>query len=382
MNELSLLYYASIIDMISLGQGLVFGCILIFLSSKRRPSLLLGLFLITLGGSYIFNIMADRGITESYPYLFFLPIHFYLLSYPLLFLYVHQLIYRSNIRSHIKHLIPGILEFILFTCLLVLVLFGKLNLSAIRNGILEGAFILTVNIFVAFYLFKTLSLLKKNKNLVYDFHSEVENKLLGWVKTLVNAFLILICINITFLSFQFLFIVLKVSIPATYVLTAYVLVGISELVLMYWAVIFGVRQHYIVLDNLLDKKTTKGPIVFPKSTNQDDFDHIYNQLIILIEQSKCFKNKELTIVDLAKLIDIHYRKLSQIINYKTSSNFNSFINKYRVKEAKEILLDPKRSKMFTMEGLGHEVGFKSRSSMYIAFKKFENCTPGKFIKHN
>ncbi len=360
--------------MLSLAQGVIFGCVLIYLSSKRRPSLLLGLFLLTYGISESANILVDRGLIDKHPFLFFLPMRFYFLSFPLLFLYVQEITLKPKLRDKIKHLYPGVLEFILLSCLLVLFLFGKLNISILNEGVFETGYYLTANLFAIFYLFKTLKLLKENENRVYDFHSEVENKLLHWIKTLVYGYLILMGIFMAFILLQILTVFI-VSIPIKPILIFYTLASIANLLLMYWAVIFGVRQHYIPLDNKALKKTVKVSNVFAKSEN---YDEIFNQVIVLIEQSKCYQNKELTIGDLANLVDIHYQKLSKVIRYKTNDNFNTFINKYRVEEAKEILLDPKRAKTFTMEGLGHEVGFKTRSSMYIAFKKFENCTPGNY----
>jgi len=381
MDTISLLNYTSLLNIFSLTQGIIFGCVLIYLSSKRRPSFFLGLFLLIYGVSDIVNILAFRGVIEKHPFLFFLPVRFYFLKFPLLFLYVQELTLKPKIRYQIKHLYPGVFEFIFLSSLLILFLFGELNISNVKGGFLEGSYYLAANLFAAFYLFKILTLLKENENRVNDFYSEVKSKLLYWIKTLVYGFLILTAIFIAFILIQLL-VALKVSIPEKPILIVYILASIANLVLMYWAVIFGVKQHYISLDNKTINKIVKASISVTKSEKHDNFDYIFNQVITLIEQSKCFKNKELTIIDLAYLIDINHQKLSQVINYKTNSNFNTFINKYRIEEAKEILLDPNRARKYTMEGLGHEVGFKSRSSLYIAFKKFENCTPGKFTSIN
>ncbi|WP_237443362.1 helix-turn-helix domain-containing protein [Sinobacterium norvegicum] len=55
----------------------------------------------------------------------------------------------------------------------------------------------------------------------------------------------------------------------------------------------------------------------------------------------------------------------------------SFVNNYRIEAARRILLDPDTSNMPIVE-LAIEVGFKSKSSFYDAFKRATNMTPTQF----
>jgi len=73
-------------------------------------------------------------------------------------------------------------------------------------------------------------------------------------------------------------------------------------------------------------------------------------------------------------IPVHY--ISYIVNAKMERNFFDFINDFRVEKAKRLLLDT--SNQFTVEAIGTECGFGSKSSFYKAFKKVTNQTPLEF----
>jgi AraC-like DNA-binding protein len=53
------------------------------------------------------------------------------------------------------------------------------------------------------------------------------------------------------------------------------------------------------------------------------------------------------------------------------------VNNYRVEEAKGVLENPENDHL-SIEGIGFDAGFKSRSAMYSAFKKQTGHTPGHF----
>jgi hypothetical protein len=74
---------------------------------------------------------------------------------------------------------------------------------------------------------------------------------------------------------------------------------------------------------------------------------------------------------------LSYHQTSQVINGQMNQRFFSFVNNYRIALAKEMLADPKTGKMAIVD-LAMEVGFKSKSSFYDAFKKVTQITPTQF----
>ncbi len=106
---------------------------------------------------------------------------------------------------------------------------------------------------------------------------------------------------------------------------------------------------------------------------------IVNDLLSAIEGDKCFLNPTCTIDELAKKIDTNRQYLSTIINDKFNSNFNSFINTYRIKEARKLLLDKEYDK-YTIDAIANLSGFNNRATFNIAFKKNTGITPSFFKK--
>ena len=101
------------------------------------------------------------------------------------------------------------------------------------------------------------------------------------------------------------------------------------------------------------------------------------EILRLIETEKVYRSHEISLVKLSEKMSIPPRYISQIINEKCEVSFTEFINQYRIKEAKEILLDPDYLK-FSISGIASEVGFSSRQSFHQAFKRFTGTTPAKF----
>jgi AraC-like DNA-binding protein len=96
-----------------------------------------------------------------------------------------------------------------------------------------------------------------------------------------------------------------------------------------------------------------------------------------MENGQYFLNHDLTIHEFAKAINKSPRLISNCINQSFGFNFNEWVNNYRVEKALEILKD-KNNDHLSIEGVGSDSGFKSRSAMYIAFKKKTGETPGYF----
>ena len=90
-----------------------------------------------------------------------------------------------------------------------------------------------------------------------------------------------------------------------------------------------------------------------------------------------YLNQNLTLHDFAKEIHISARIISTYINQSVGLNFNEWVNNYRVEKALKILSNAK-SNHLSIEGIGMDSGFKSRSATYAAFKKKLGKSPGHF----
>ena len=94
----------------------------------------------------------------------------------------------------------------------------------------------------------------------------------------------------------------------------------------------------------------------------------------LMEEEALYKTPNLKIDDLAERMQVGVNLLSQLINDNLGMNYASFINTYRIREAKQLLSSDTYTHL-TVEAIGYEVGFNSKSTFYAAFKKHTGMTP-------
>ncbi|WEK19115.1 MAG: helix-turn-helix transcriptional regulator [Candidatus Pedobacter colombiensis] len=110
-----------------------------------------------------------------------------------------------------------------------------------------------------------------------------------------------------------------------------------------------------------------------------DADLLLEKIRSALEDKKFFLGKGLTIVDLAKNIDVSPKILSILINRKFKTNFNELINIYRVNYAKQ-LLEENVLALYSIEGLASMVGFNSRITFFNSFKKNVGISPKEYAK--
>lgn len=89
---------------------------------------------------------------------------------------------------------------------------------------------------------------------------------------------------------------------------------------------------------------------------------------------KLYLKIDLTINDVATSVNTSPKKVSGCVNKAFGTNFSEWVNRYRVDEVKE-KINSSQNDHLTIEAIGQESGFKSRSAMYAAFKKFTGESP-------
>lgn len=102
-----------------------------------------------------------------------------------------------------------------------------------------------------------------------------------------------------------------------------------------------------------------------------------DRLISIMEKDKPFLENDLRLGDLAKLLNLSRHHMSQVINEHFQLSFFDFVNQYRIKEAKELLIQGIDDLNITQ--VAYSVGFNNRVSFYKAFKKFAGTTPSDYI---
>ncbi|MEM9888315.1 MAG: helix-turn-helix transcriptional regulator [Bacteroidota bacterium] len=97
----------------------------------------------------------------------------------------------------------------------------------------------------------------------------------------------------------------------------------------------------------------------------------------LMEEQFFYKQADLKLDQLAWALKVSPHMLSQYLNDNLGKTFAQYINEYRIQAACDLL---KTDHQFTLEGVGYEVGFRSKSNFYASFKKLRACTPSQYLK--
>ncbi|WP_293016520.1 AraC family transcriptional regulator [Mongoliibacter sp.] len=100
-----------------------------------------------------------------------------------------------------------------------------------------------------------------------------------------------------------------------------------------------------------------------------------------LETKKPYLDSSFRMQDMVEDTCIQRHHLSATINTVYQMNFNGLINKYRVNYIKKNIHAKKWSNL-SLEGIGMEAGFKSRSTFLQSFKKETGMTPSVFREIN
>ncbi len=103
----------------------------------------------------------------------------------------------------------------------------------------------------------------------------------------------------------------------------------------------------------------------------------FEEVVHRIRDLKAWRKEDLTLRDLALLLDMGEKELSHILNNRLNSNFYQLINEFRVADFKELMTTQKADD-YTIFGLAREAGFRSRTTFYKAFKASEGMTPNDY----
>jgi len=98
-----------------------------------------------------------------------------------------------------------------------------------------------------------------------------------------------------------------------------------------------------------------------------------------MEGNKYFTNNLASLSGLSKQINESSHHVSQVINEKLNKNFFELLAVYRVEYAKKLIKEDQEIKL-TVEELAEMVGYNSKSSFNIAFKKHTLITPSEYRK--
>jgi len=95
----------------------------------------------------------------------------------------------------------------------------------------------------------------------------------------------------------------------------------------------------------------------------------------LMTGQKSYLNPNLTLAQLAKRAGCTQAQVSQVLNDKLGKSFTTYVNEYRITEAKQVLSDEPQ---LNLDIVAERCGFNSSSTFYSTFKKVAGQTPASF----
>ncbi|WP_425389845.1 helix-turn-helix domain-containing protein [Ekhidna sp.] len=125
--------------------------------------------------------------------------------------------------------------------------------------------------------------------------------------------------------------------------------------------------------------TQLGGKYLSSTLSKAEMEIIVNRVINLFETEKIFLNKDLSLSEVATSLDIPSHKISQTLSRLLNTNFNEFLNDFRIKFSVGLLSNPKYDH-YKIEAIAIDSGFNNKVTFYKAFSRVHNETPASFRK--
>lgn len=203
---------------------------------------------------------------------------------------------------------------------------------------------------LAFYIYLSFSkIYSYSQSLSNIEETKSQKHVLIWLKFVV--------VGITIIWISYVLNIFENSVP-------YVIGPILYSVCIYVLTFKGYKLKIFELNLKLDELTTEGSIT-------------YKRLVQAVKEEELYLESDLSLNRLGQITGYSNHKISATINEFAKTNFNDFINSYRVKKAKSILAD-KESKKYKISSIAYDSGFSTLSSFNTSFKKFEKTTPSSY----
>ena len=288
----------------------------------------------------------------------------FLLFNPALYLYVSSLTRpKFGLRwIHLLHLVPfvffGIYTYVIKEPFLLDAFFVKDDFYLFR------LFFGVANI-ISWAVYNPLSLI-----LVHGHRMHLKNELsnidrndnLGWVLA-VAIFYVVYCILAVLISVTAL-------VAGFNPLTPHIYNYSTLLVFIYIMSFYGLRQKAVSSRLLIAEQS----IPYKNSNLSPETKLAIKQKVVnYFEAEKAYLNPALSMSVLSAALKIPKYQITEVLNTEIGNNFFQFVNHYRVEAVKEMLSDPKNK--YSIEAIGYDCGFASKSSFYTVFKSLTGETP-------
>jgi AraC-like DNA-binding protein len=296
---------------------------------------------------------------------------------PLYYLYVRSI---TGEQADVRRMLPHFAPFVLFWLILPLCTTAMVGRQQVHYGMLSTFFpfikgmqwlqyfysgLFIVQFFhVLIYLIISYVLVTRYEKTLKGNYSKIDTTTILWLKTL-NVLLMVVVVFVTiFLVLFFLYRSYDRQQDYIYVIPMAI---ITYLISYKLAGVEWTREPGPEKTGKYERTALKPDVAL----------RIRKQLEERMTQSRPYLNNELRLQDLAEQVNAPPYQLSQVINDQLSLTFFDYINKYRVEEAKRLIIAEPDS---TLLEIAFKAGFNNKTSFSNSFKKFTTQTALEFRK--
>jgi AraC-like DNA-binding protein len=213
------------------------------------------------------------------------------------------------------------------------------------------------------YNWATFHLIFRHRERLKNEFSTIEsNKRIGWLVFIV-LFYNLYCLAA--MAIAVLVIVIQIGFPLSPV---YNYSAMLLFILVFG--IYGLRQEEIYTslpgEITVSEKYSKSGLA-PQIKVE-----IQKRLLEYFTRKRPYLNPELNMTMLSDQLNVPKHQLTEVLNSLIGKNFFQFVNEYRVEAVKKMLV---KNPGYSIEAIGYECGFNSKSSFFTVFKNISGVTP-------
>lgn len=196
-----------------------------------------------------------------------------------------------------------------------------------------------------------------------------------WLTILLTS-LLFIFISFTMLAFNSAYSLPSETIDDGYIL--YLIAGVAYSVMSFSLILFPEILYGIPRKNsetTAKKKKAKIKI----NPEEDPFFEMHNTILKHLQEDKPYLKTDFTLSDIALKLKVPQNHVSYCITYLMETKFSKLKSELRIQHAMELLKKGSNS-VLTIEAIGKQSGFKTRSNFYRAFKEKTGFTPSEYIE--
>ena len=344
--------------------SLMLSVVLFIQKRKKHISIVLFSLLLLLTGLTLLNdMLATSGITNQFKDLYFIPIFYSLSIGPLFYLLVKSKYHNTLEKYDYIHLILPLFQAIIYFSIGFRSLAFKSYLwekTAFPIYLEVESFLFPLSLVVYSMMSRMLFLKENDKGHFWT------KDLKDWLVGFTNGFLLIAIMEFCFSIGNYIF---DYTFGGVFLLAR----SCTFVVFVLWIAFNGVKQYYPM--NIYHSRPTSSK---PMLTNES-LSNYARELTRLMNEDKIFLNPDLNLKILAQYLQTSEKTCSHVLSKGLHSNFNQFVNKYRIAAFKEKILEG-RHKQHTLSSLAYECGFDSKSTFNRAFKLINQMTPSQYVK--